>query len=127
MKAAEGNARRGPSLTHRVDWVYKRADVPLQIIAEYGNWRRIRDWEGAEGWMHYSLLSGVRTVLVTAERAALRDAPHPDAPVRAWAEQGVVARVMQCTLSWCRVRAEGYKGWVAKAEVWGVGADEIRE
>ena len=127
MKAAEGNSRRGPSLSHRVDWVYKRADLPLQIVAEFGNWRRVRDWEGAEGWMHYSLLSGVRTVMITRDRTALHDSPNPASPVSAYVEQGVVARLMACVADWCRVRTGGYKGWVVKADVWGVGAKELRE
>ena len=67
LKAGEANARRGPSLSHKIDWVYKRRGVPLEIYAEYENWRRVRDYEGAGGWIHYSLLSGVRTVLITQD------------------------------------------------------------
>ena len=55
MKAAEGNVRRGPSLTHRVDWVFKHENMPLKVVAEYGHWRRVQDAEGQGGWMHYSL------------------------------------------------------------------------
>jgi SH3-like domain-containing protein len=65
LKGSEGNARRGPGLTHRIDWVFTRAGMPLKITAEFENWRRVEDSEGAGGWVHYSLLSGVRTALVT--------------------------------------------------------------
>jgi len=64
--------RRGPSLTHRIDWIFKRRGMPLQVTAEFGNWRRVRDRDGAGGWIHYSLLSGVRTVLVEKDMLALR-------------------------------------------------------
>ena len=77
MKAAEGNVRRGPSLTHRIDWVFKRRGMPLQITAEYGNWRKVQDRDGAGGWVHYALLSGVRTVLIESEMLPSIPAPTP--------------------------------------------------
>ena len=83
MKAGEGNVRRGPSLTHRIDWVYTRRDMPLEITAEYGHWRRVRDREGAGGWVHYSLLSGVRTVIVEEDMLDIRSRPDVAAPVEA--------------------------------------------
>ena len=65
LKASEANARRGPSLSHRIDWVFKKKGMPLEIYGEYDNWRRVRDSEGAGGWIHYSLLSGVRSIIIT--------------------------------------------------------------
>jgi SH3-like domain-containing protein len=127
MKAVEGNVRRGPSLTHRVDWVFKREDMPLMIVAEYGHWRRVEDWEGEGGWMHYSLLSGVRTVVVSRNLVGLQDKPGQDAGVNAYVEAGVVARLGACKTHWCRIIASGYKGWVPKSAIWGVWDDELRE
>ncbi|MFN4204011.1 MAG: SH3 domain-containing protein [Tabrizicola sp.] len=125
LKGNEGNARRGPGLTHRIDWVFTRAGMPLRITAEYENWRRVEDAEGAGGWVHYSLLSGVRTVLVTLDMAELRSAPDVTAPVIAQAELGVVGRVLECNPDWCRVALDGTRGWILKSAVWGVEADEI--
>lgn len=125
LKGSEGNARRGPGLTHRIDWVFTRAGMPLKITAEYENWRRVEDAEGAGGWVHYSLLSGVRTVLVTLDMAELRSAPDGSAPVIAQAELGVVGRVLECRQDWCRVALDGTRGWIRKSAVWGVKADEI--
>jgi len=81
LKAGEANARRGPSLSHKIDWVYKRRGVPLEIYAEYENWRRVRDYEGAGGWIHYSLLSGVRTVLITQDSTNVFRKPDENATV----------------------------------------------
>ena len=83
MKASEGNVRRGPSLTHRIDWVFKHRDLPLRITAEHGHWRRVEDRDGMGGWVHYSLLSGTRTVLVEQDRLQLLVRPDPKAPVEA--------------------------------------------
>jgi SH3-like domain-containing protein len=127
LKGSEGNARRGPGLTHRIDWVFTRAGMPLRITAEYENWRRVEDSEGAGGWVHYSLLSGVRTVLVTLDMAELHDAPDDSAPVVAQAELGVVGRVLECNLDWCRLSMDGTRGWILKSSLWGVKADEIIE
>ncbi|WP_425471638.1 SH3 domain-containing protein [Tabrizicola piscis] len=124
LKGSEGNARRGPGLTHRIDWVFTRAGMPLKITAEFENWRRVEDNEGAGGWVHYSLLSGVRTVLVTLDMAEFRDAPSETATVVAQAEMGVIGRVQACTLDWCRVALDGQRGWVQKSAVWGVKSDE---
>ncbi len=126
LKAAEGNVRRGPSLSHRIDWVFKRRHMPLEVIGEYGHWRRVRDRDGAGGWVHYSLLSGMRTVIVERDMLPLLMKPDVNAPVNAHAEMGVVARLGECTGDWCRITAEKHRGWVPRAALWGVGAEEHR-
>lgn len=127
LKSDEGNVRRGPSLSHRIDWVFTRREMPLQIVAEYGNWRRIVDREGIGGWVHYSLLSGNRTVLVEEDMLPIRTRPSQDAPVAALFEAGVIARLGDCTPAWCRISAGGYRGWAEKSGLWGVDPDEIRD
>ena len=124
MKSNEGNARRGPSLTHRIDWVYVRRDMPLEITAEYGHWRRVRDRDGAGGWVHYSLLSGVRTVIVEEDMLDLHSRPDPAAPVEALLKAGVIARLEECAGDWCDLSAGGYSGWARKTALWGVSPDD---
>lgn len=127
LKTSEGNARRGPSLTHRIDWVFQRRDMPLRITAEHGHWRRVEDRDGMGGWIHYSLLSGTRTVIIEQDMLTLRTRPDPTAPVTAALEAGVVARLGECGPEWCRLNSGGYRGWAPKARLWGVAVDEIRE
>lgn len=127
LKSTEGNARRGPGLTHRIDWVFTRAGMPLRITAEFENWRRIEDQDGAGGWVHYTLLSGVRTVLVAQDMAEFRGRPDPASDVLAQAEFGVIAKLLECATDWCRVSAAGEKGWVRKTALWGVDTDELVE
>jgi len=125
LKASEANVRRGPSLTHRIDWVYKRRAMPLRITAEFGHWRRVEDRDGAGGWVHYSLLSGVRTVLVERDLLDLHAGPEPGAMVIARLETGVIARLSECGPDWCVLSAGGHDGWARKTALWGVGAEEI--
>lgn len=127
LKAGEANARRGPSLSHRIDWVFRHRDMPLKVTAEFGNWRRVEDNEGQGGWVHYTLISGVRTVLFEPDRTALRSRPDPAADEVAEAESGVIGRLGECTADWCRVTAGGQRGWVEKSAIWGVDPAEIRE
>lgn len=127
LKASEGNVRRGPSLTHKIDWVFKRRDMPLEITAEYGHWRRVRDKDGLGGWVHYSLLSGVRTVIVGPDLLPLHAKSDSASQINAYAETGVVARLGACTRDWCRISVNGVKGWAEKPSLWGVDPEEIRE
>ena len=127
MKAAEGNVRRGPSLTHRIDWVFTRRDMPLRIVAEHGHWRRVEDRDGMGGWVHYSLLSGVRTVIVEEDMLQIYARPDPSSPVSAALEKDVIARLGKCDKNWCQLRSGGYRGWARKDTLWGVSAAELRD
>lgn len=127
MKASEGNVRRGPSLTHRIDWVFTRRDMPLRITAEHGHWRRVEDRDGQGGWIHYSLISGVRTVIVEEEMLEIHSRPDPDAPVTAALEAGVIARLGECGPAWCHLKSGGYRGWAPKEDLWGISAGELRD
>lgn len=125
LKRGEGNARRGPSLDQRIDWVFVRTGMPLRITAEHGHWRRVEDREGVGGWVHYSLLSGARTVIVDQDMLPLRAREDDRSPEVARLQAGVVAEVGSCSLDWCRLSAGGFGGWAPKTALWGVGADEV--
>ncbi|MBD3765732.1 MAG: hypothetical protein IE927_13675 [Rhodobacterales bacterium] len=124
LKTDAGNARRGPGLSHRIDWVFLRAGMPLRITAEYEHWRRVEDAEGVGGWMHYSQLSGARSVQVTGAEAEFRTRPDAAAPVRFKAEPGVIGRVLECGGGWCQVQAGDQRGWVQDLALWGVAPGE---
>ena len=127
LKGTEGNARRGPSLTHRIDWVFTTPGMPLRVTAEHENWRRVEDAEGMGGWVHYALLSGVRTALVTAEMAKFYSRPDTQASITFEAESGVTGRLLECQPDWCRMNIQGEKGWVEKTALWGVLPGEVLE
>lgn len=127
LKGKEGNARRGPGLTHRIDWVFVRAGMPLRITGEYEHWRRIEDAEGAGGWVHFALLSGVRSAQVVVDMAEFHDSPEDDAAVSFKAEKDVIGWIQECSPDWCRLSIDGERGWVRKTALWGVDPGEVVE
>jgi SH3-like domain-containing protein len=126
LKSDKVNVRGGPTKDHDVTWVYTRTGLPVEIVAEYENWRRIRDWEGAEGWVYHSLLSGRRTGLVVAKQKTSEEpipvfaSPDPQTSVTAKLQPGVLSAVKRCNGEWCRVSGSGYDGWIRQDRLWGV-------
>ena len=94
MKTTEGNVRRGPSMNYQIDWVFKHPNTPLKITAEHGHWRRVEDHNGEGGWMHYSLLSGIRMVLVIEHNAPFRIRPNTESAPSAFAEKGAILSLL---------------------------------
>jgi SH3-like domain-containing protein len=126
LKADKINVHVGPAKTYDVTWIYTRVGLPVEITAEYENWRRIRDGEGSEGWVYHSLLSGRRTGMVQAKEGLvpLREAGDPEASVVAQLQAGVVATVKKCTGTWCRISGDGFDGWIEQQLLWGVYPNE---
>lgn len=124
LRATEVNVRTGPGVRYPVKWVFVRRDLPVEIITEFSTWRKIRDWQGTEGWVHRSMLSGKRTVIITNAVQVMRREPSRWAPAVARVEPGVVAQILECGVEWCRVEAGGFRGWVKHGQFWGRGKRE---
>jgi SH3-like domain-containing protein len=128
LKSDHVNVRAGPTKDNDVAWVYTRSGLPVEITAEFENWRRVRDSEGAEGWVYHSLLSGRRTAVVTMksknELAPIYDNADETSAVAARLQAGVVAQVKRCASGWCHVSGNGFDGWIQQQRLWGVYADE---
>ena len=122
LRSGEVNMRIGPGEQYPIDWVYQRAGMPMEVLAEYYAWRRVRDWRGTEGWIHTSMLSGRRAMVVSGDVRHLRTEPDARAPSVANVEQGTIGRLLECPASstWCQVEIEGFKGWLRRGEFWGV-------
>jgi SH3-like domain-containing protein len=124
LKAERVNVRRGPSSEHQIAWVFTKKGLPVEIVAEFEQWRRIRDSEGAEGWVFHSMLTGKRTAMVAPWKKKnsipLREAAAHNAATVALARPGVIAEIDSCTGSWCELVAGGYKGFVEQQMLWGV-------
>lgn len=127
LRADQVNMRTGPGVQYPVDWVYQRQHLPVEIIAEYRTWRKVRDWQSTQGWVHQSMLSGKRSVIVTGKRRTLRSNADTKSPPVALIESGALASLKQCPTGggWCRVEAGNITGWLRKVEFWGAYRDEV--
>jgi len=128
LKASKVNVRVGPSRSHPVRWVYQRKGLPMEVLAEFENWRRVRDMDGDVGWIYHTLLDGRRHGLVQPsggeESATLFAGPGGTGEVIAAAEPNVVVAIEACGPDWCQAQAGGYTGWMAKRDLWGVYSEE---
>lgn len=120
LAAGEANLRTGPGRRYPILWVYVRRRLPVEITAEYGQWRRIRDAEGTRGWVHSSLLSSTRTALIVGETRTLFADPDPQSRPVLRAEAGVIGALEKCRQGWCRLKVGGKRGWLPAGHVWGV-------
>ncbi len=120
LRADEVNLRIGPGIRYPIDWVYHRAGLPVEIIDEFDTWRRIRDWQGTEGWVHQSMVQGRRGILVTGKRHTLRRRPEAGAPGVALVDAGVVGVLERCETDWCEVTVDGYSGWLERGAFYGL-------
>lgn len=130
LKTDRVNLREGPSKEHRTRWVYQRAGLPVEIVAEFETWRRVRDADGSEGWVLHSLLSGRRTALIAPwsklkdETFALRKDADENSGVVARLQPGVIANVASCANSWCRISIANTEGYLRQDRLWGVYPNE---
>ncbi|HSA82885.1 MAG TPA: SH3 domain-containing protein [Geminicoccaceae bacterium] len=119
------NVRFGPGTQYPINWVFARKGLPVEIIEEFDTWRKVRDYDGDEGWIHASLLSSRRTIMVTGEVRDVRRTPEVDSRVVLRAESGVIGTLFDCEEDWCRVEIEGRRGWLQRSEFWGTRPGEI--
>lgn len=127
LKAKRVNLRVGPGRDYAVSWLYTKSGVPMEVIQEYDNWRRVRDAEGTEGWVYQSLLSGDRTAITAPWKKSegednfinMHREARINANIVARLEPGVMVEIKNCDGDWCEASADGTNGWLPQAEIWG--------
>ena len=125
ISAGEAMMRTGPGRNYPATWLYRRADLPIQVVEVYPNWRKVQDPDGTTGWMLVNLLSDTRTAIVTGdEPRPMHEEPKEGARVRFLAEPGVVGRLSDCAADWCRLDVKGRRGYIRAAHIWGTDPGE---
>lgn len=130
LRSSAVNLHVGPGNNYPIEWKFVRQNMPVEITAEFDNWRRIKDYQGTSGWVHKSLLTGKRFLLVVNAIQNIHASPDKDSKILAKLEPGVVVTALEVQANWCKVEiksSEGrYKGWVLKQNLWGMYADESK-
>lgn len=124
LRAPKVNLRTGPGVRYPIEWVYNRAGLPLEVINEFETWRQVRDWEGSVGWVHQSMLSGDRKVMVRDKQRLLRTDPDPAAAGVALVAPQVIADLRQCANAWCQIEVQDKSGWLRRIDLYGLYPDE---
>lgn len=126
LRSSEINLRRGPGTQYPIDWIFVRSGLPVEIISEFETWRKIKDVEGTEGWVHQSMLSGKRTIMTPLFQNPVFLMKHPDknAPAVARIQGGVIGHLKKCKKNWCLIHFQDFKGWLQKGQFWGVKEGE---
>ena len=124
LRAPKVNLRTGPGVRYPIDWVYSRAGLPLEVIDEFETWRQVRDWEGSVGWVHQSMLSGERKVMVRGKQRLLRREPDPASIGVAVLEPNVIADLERCVDAWCEIEVGDMSGWLRRIDLYGLYPDE---
>lgn len=127
LKAQRLNLRVGPGTNYAVSWLYVRSGLPVEIIQEYDNWRRIRDVDGTEGWVYHSLLSGSRTAVAAPWMrdkgdnvyVNMREEAQSNAKIVAKLQPGVIINLDECNGDWCHASVDSSSGWLSQNEIWG--------
>lgn len=138
LKSQEVNLRKGPNVKYPIVWTYQRKGYPMEVIAEFENWRKLRDRDGSEGWVHENLITGIRNAVVTdlnyktklpytnrTDEVVVFRYPDESSYPMFRAELGAILKVKKCEAEWCMVKTELGNGWINKINLWGVYKDEV--
>jgi len=127
LRSDEVNLRAGPGTRYPIEWVYKRRELPMEILREFEVWRLVQDPDGIKGWVHQATLTGRRSFMVTGGDATLRQDAREDASPVAILQQGVIGHLRSCAAGsgWCQVQAGEYRGYLKREQIWGVLPDEV--
>ena len=125
IAAEKARMRTGPGRNYPASWLYQREDLPIKVIDVYGEWRKIEDPDGTQGWMQVNLLSDARTAMVRGSITELRAAPHATARVNWRAAPNVVGRISKCSGGWCWFDVRGRGGYVEQSHIWGADPNEV--
>jgi SH3-like domain-containing protein len=126
LRSDEVNLRAGPGSRYPIEWVYRRRDLPVEIMREFEVWRLVRDIDGTRGWVHQATLTGRRNFIVKGNDATLRDSAKESASAVAILKAGVVGRIRSCEAvsTWCQVQVGNYRGYLLREQIWGLLPNE---
>ncbi|HEY1411903.1 MAG TPA: SH3 domain-containing protein, partial [Rhodopila sp.] len=122
LRSDEVNMRAGPGTRYRIDWVYKRRDLPVEIEREFDVWRWVRDPDGIQGWVHQATLMGRRSFIEQKAEATLRSDASDSSSAVAILKPGVIGRIRSCEAAsdWCDVQTGSYRGYLRRESFWGL-------
>jgi SH3-like domain-containing protein len=125
LRPNEVNARVGPGPEYPVEWIFKKAGLPVEVTAEFDTWRRIKDCDGDIGWVHQNMLCSKRRAIIKSPDALIYSQEDMGSTPLARLQEGLIVELLKCRGEWCRIQINDYKGWIQRTSLWGVYKDEV--
>ncbi len=120
LKSDEVRARFGPGLDYRILWEYRVSGLPVQVVAETTEWRKICDPEGGIAWVHRSVVSSRRSAFNASDaEIPIHAGPSATAALGARLTPHALVSLEDCEDGWCEVRVRRMRGFVRQADVFG--------
>ena len=126
LKSDDANIRVGPSKNYPIEIKYIKKNYPLKVLDEYEEWRKVEDFNRNIGWIHKSLISGIRTgIVLSNDNKNIRLLNTLDGNVIGEIGNGNIVFLEKCKIDWCLVSLGDFEGWMDKKYIWGVKEKEI--
>ena len=129
LRASETNVRSGPGQSYPIKFTYKIKSIPVRVINEYDNWSEIEDYEKQTGWINQSLLTKKRTLMVriSKEFTDMYNKNNEKSRIIYHLENNVIGEYLKCLENWCGIKINNKKGWVLKADLFGVDEEIVKK
>ena len=126
LKSNDANIRVGPSKNYPIEIKYIKKNYPLRVLEEYAEWRKVEDLYNNIGWIHKSLISGIRTgIVLSNDSKNIKLLNSIDGNIIGEIGDGNIIFLEKCKIHWCLVSLGNFKGWMDKKYIWGVKEKEI--
>jgi len=119
LKKNKVNVRYGPSFESPIKYVYKKINLPIKQIDKKENWRRIIDSKNNSGWIHWSQLKKINSIILLEDKILFKNSSNFSKPL-AKIKEGRLLIVQKCEGEWCKVKTKKIKGWIKVDNVWGL-------
>ena len=118
LKKNKVNVRYGPSFESPVKYVYKKINLPIKQIDKKENWRRIIDAKNNSGWIHWSQLKKINSIIPLEDKILFNEPSKFSKPI-AKIKKGRVLILQKCDGVWCKIKTKEFKGWIKTNNIWG--------
>ena len=119
LKKSKVNVRYGPSFESPIKFIYKKIDLPIKQIDKKENWRRIIDSKNNSGWIHWSQLKKVNSIIVLEDKILFKNPSNFSKPL-AQIKKGRLLILQKCDGEWCKIKSDNFKGWIKTNNIWGL-------
>ena len=118
LKNDKVNVRYGPGFDFPIKFIYFKKFLPVKIIDTKENFRRIVDHKKNSGWIHWTQLRKVNSLIVLEDKIIFKKNSKFSEPILK-IKKGRLVIIKKCLDSWCKIKTDNFEGWLQNSNVWG--------